>query len=66
MLKYKLIDGIIKEPLGGAHTEPQKMITTLKKHILKTLDELEAINPAERISQRIDKFSAMGVVEEVL
>jgi acetyl-CoA carboxylase carboxyl transferase subunit alpha len=64
MLQYKLIDGIIKEPLGGAHTEPLKMIATLKKTILKILDELEAIDPQERISQRIDKFSAMGVVAE--
>jgi acetyl-CoA carboxylase carboxyl transferase subunit alpha len=65
MLQYKLIDGIIKEPLGGAHTEPEKMIATLKKTILKTLDELDAIQPRERISQRIDKFSAMGVVSEL-
>ena len=65
MLQYKLIDGIIKEPLGGAHTEPLKMIATLKKNILKVLDELEAIDPQERISQRIDKFSAMGVVTEL-
>jgi acetyl-CoA carboxylase carboxyl transferase subunit alpha len=65
MLQYKLIDGIIKEPLGGAHTEPAKMITTLKKTILKTLDELDAIEPQQRISQRIDKFSAMGVVTEL-
>jgi acetyl-CoA carboxylase carboxyl transferase subunit alpha len=65
MLQYKLIDGIIKEPLGGAHTEPDKMIATLKKTILKTLDELEAIEAQERISQRIDKFSGMGVVTEI-
>jgi len=65
MLQFKLIDGIIKEPLGGAHTEPQKMIAALKKYILKTLDELEEINPQERISQRIEKFSAMGVVQEL-
>lgn len=65
MLHYKLIDGIINEPLGGAHTEPEKMIKSLKKHILKTLDELEAISPQERISQRIDKFSSMGVVQEL-
>lgn len=65
MLTYNLIDGIIKEPLGGAHIEPEKMIKTLKKHILKTLDELEALTPQERIDQRIDKFSKMGVVEEL-
>ena len=65
MLHYKLIDGIIKEPLGGAHTEPEKMISTLRKHILKTLDELDQIPAQERISQRIDKFSSMGVVQEL-
>ena len=64
MLHFKLVDGIIKEPLGGAHTEPEKMIRVLKKHILKTLDELDAIPAEERIMQRIEKFSAMGVVQE--
>ncbi|WP_018477812.1 acetyl-CoA carboxylase carboxyltransferase subunit alpha [Pontibacter roseus] len=64
MLQHKLIDGIIKEPLGGAHTEPQRMMRTLKKEIIRMLDELEAIPAEERIMQRIDKFSAMGVVLE--
>ncbi|WP_187260852.1 acetyl-CoA carboxylase carboxyltransferase subunit alpha [Pontibacter beigongshangensis] len=62
MLQHKLIDGIIKEPLGGAHTEPEKMKRLLKKKILELLDELETIEPEDRIMQRIDKFSAMGVV----
>jgi acetyl-CoA carboxylase carboxyl transferase subunit alpha len=66
MLQNKLIDGIIKEPLGGAHTEPAKMMKTLKKKILATLEELDAIGPQDRIMQRIDKFSAMGVMEEVV
>ena len=65
MLEFKLIDGIIKEPLGGAHTEPEKMINYLRKYINKTLDELEQIPASERISQRIDKFSSMGVVQEL-
>jgi len=64
MLSNKLVDGIVKEPLGGAHTDPAAMIKTLKKTILKTLNELEALPQEERISQRIDKFSAMGVVLE--
>ena len=59
-----LVDGIVKEPLGGAHTAPEQMIETLKNTLLKTLKELAAIAPADRISQRIDKFSAMGVVVE--
>lgn len=59
-----LVDGIVKEPLGGAHTAPELMIETLKTTLLKTLKELSAISAEDRISQRIDKFSAMGVVVE--
>lgn len=64
MLSNKLIDGIIKEPLGGAHTDLKTMSNDLKKVILNTLKELNAFSAEERISQRIDKFSAMGVVKE--
>ncbi|TXK47669.1 acetyl-CoA carboxylase carboxyltransferase subunit alpha [Pontibacter qinzhouensis] len=64
MLQHKLIDGIIKEPLGGAHAEPEKMKAILKKKILTLLDELDTIEPEERIMQRIEKFSSMGVVVE--
>ncbi|MCJ8166348.1 acetyl-CoA carboxylase carboxyltransferase subunit alpha [Pontibacter sp. E15-1] len=62
MLQNKLIDGIIKEPLGGAHLAPEKMMRTLKKEIVKLLDELEQLDSEERIMQRIEKFSQMGVV----
>lgn len=64
MLQNKLIDGIIKEPLGGAHLDPDKMMTTLKKEITRLLDELGTMDPEERIMERIDKFSHMGVVLE--
>jgi len=64
MLQAGLVDGIVKEPLGGAHTNPQQMIEILKETLLSTLAELDAIPAEERISQRIDKFSAMGVVVE--
>ncbi len=64
MLKHKLIDGIIEEPLGGAHTNPQKMYATVKKVILENIKKLEKIEPEERIKQRIEKFCKMGVVIE--
>ncbi|TGD79940.1 acetyl-CoA carboxylase carboxyltransferase subunit alpha [Hymenobacter wooponensis] len=64
MLKAGLVDGIVKEPLGGAHTDPEAMLKALKKTIIKTLDELEVLSHEERISQRIEKFSNMGVVLE--
>ncbi|GAB3813980.1 acetyl-CoA carboxylase carboxyltransferase subunit alpha [Pontibacter rugosus] len=64
MLQNKLIDGIIKEPLGGAHTEPEKMMRKMKREIIKLLDELEGMDTEDRIMQRIEKFSDMGVVLE--
>jgi len=56
-----LVDGIIPEPLGGAHLNHELAIEMVKKVILETITELKAISPALRISQRIDKFSGMGV-----
>jgi acetyl-CoA carboxylase carboxyl transferase subunit alpha len=64
MLKFKLIDGIVKEPLGGAHADREAMYKKLKKVILDTTAALQKIEPEQRIMERIDKFSAMGVVEE--
>ncbi|MFZ9505210.1 MAG: acetyl-CoA carboxylase carboxyltransferase subunit alpha [Cyclobacteriaceae bacterium] len=64
MLSNKLIDGVIREPLGGAHTDVKTMSNELKKVILSTYKELSAISDEERIAQRIEKFSAMGVVKE--
>ena len=60
MLKNKLIDGIVKEPVGGAHNNLTKSADELKKTITKTLKELLKKSPEERISERIDKFSEMG------
>ncbi|MBL0329799.1 MAG: acetyl-CoA carboxylase carboxyltransferase subunit alpha [Bacteroidetes bacterium] len=64
MLGNKLIDGIIKEPIGGAHTDQQATFKTVKEEILKHLAVLEKLDPKKRVAQRIDKFCAMGVVNE--
>ena len=64
MHKFGLVDDIIKEPLGGAHTDPLSTARKIRKTILETLDELEKMTPSERIARRIDKFSSMGVVVE--
>lgn len=64
MLSLKLIDGIVKEPLGGAHNDLKWMSLELKKTILKNYKELNAIPVDDLIQQRIDKFCAMGVVKE--
>lgn len=63
MLHFKLVDGIIEEPLGGAHTDLKKQTATIKKYILKTLKKMNQISPENRIEQRIEKFTSMGVVK---
>ncbi len=65
MSKFGLIDGVIPEPLGGAHAFPEKMAEVLKSYIENTLDELAPIAPDDRIAQRIEKFSKMGFYEEL-
>jgi acetyl-CoA carboxylase carboxyl transferase subunit alpha len=64
MLQNKLIDGIVKEPMGGAHNDPTAMIEEVKKVMLQDIASLSALDTQERINQRIEKFSAMGVVQE--
>lgn len=60
MSKFKLVDGVIKEPLGGAHTDPEKMYDTLKKRLLAFNKKYEAQSVEERIENRVNKFSSMG------
>jgi len=64
MKKNKLIDGIIKEPLGGAHADPAGTFKKVKTEILKQLKDLEAMDTDKRIEERIEKFSQMGVYSE--
>jgi len=64
MLKNKLVDGIITEPVGGAHAFPEKMYRLLKKELLRQLEELEKLDAKKLVNKRMDKFSAMGVVKE--
>ena len=62
MQSLGLVDGIIPEPLGGAHAQPDAMFNQLKKEIKKHLNKLVPMDSDKRIDQRIRKFSAMGVV----
>ena len=63
MIENKLIDGIIPEPLGGAHRDKQWMSNKVKEVILEELKELDKLSPQKRIEQRIEKFCAMGVYQ---
>lgn len=64
MLENKLIDGIIKEPIGGAHANHDEIFSVVKKEILKHLDKLSQLEPDKRVANRIRKFSSMGVVND--
>ncbi|MEZ0611277.1 acetyl-CoA carboxylase carboxyltransferase subunit alpha [Fibrella sp. WM1] len=64
MQAFRLVDGIIDEPTGGAHADHAAMAEILKNKILDTLAELNTLTADERIDQRIEKFCSMGVVIE--
>jgi acetyl-CoA carboxylase carboxyl transferase subunit alpha len=64
MLQNGLIDGIVEEPLGGAHLDWDEMASNLKNRILKEINDLNKMTPEERINVRIDKFCSMGVFVE--
>jgi len=63
MSGFGLVDGIIKEPLGGAHTNLKWQSQKIKDSILKNIKELQALTTEEMIENRINKFCKMGVVE---
>ncbi len=60
MLANSLIDGIIKEPLGGAHIDRDKMFESVKKVIKDNIKELRKLDTTELINKRINKYVAIG------
>ena len=64
LLAQGIIDRIIPEPLGGAHTNPDAMAATLKSILIEELKALLPRDPAELVHDRIEKFSSMGVWKE--
>ncbi|MEZ5004755.1 MAG: acetyl-CoA carboxylase carboxyltransferase subunit alpha [Chitinophagales bacterium] len=63
MLELGIIDGVVKEPLGGAHSDIEKMQTILKEHILKNIDKLRKVDAQKRINKRIEKLETIGHFE---
>ena len=64
MKKSKLIDKIIKEPLGGAHYDRQQTFEAVQSEIMKAFKTLDKLSPEERIALRREKFNAMGVYND--
>jgi acetyl-CoA carboxylase carboxyl transferase subunit alpha len=64
MFGNKLVDGVIKEPLGGAHVNPQEIFETVKNTIVKTAEKLLKLETDKLVESRVKKFSKMGVYDE--
>ncbi len=62
LIKLKVIDGIIPEPLGGAHRDPEKTAGNIKEVLVMELKDLVALRKDELVKQRYKKFRSMGVV----
>ncbi|HET9047978.1 MAG TPA: acetyl-CoA carboxylase carboxyltransferase subunit alpha [Chiayiivirga sp.] len=60
LLELGLIDQVIKEPLGGAHRDPQDMAQRLKQTLIGQLDRLERLDPASLVQQRYERLRGYG------
>jgi acetyl-CoA carboxylase carboxyl transferase subunit alpha len=65
MYGFGLVDGILKEPLGGAHSAPEEMCKILKKHLKKEIAELKKLSIDDLIDRRLNKYSKMGVYDRL-
>ncbi|WP_026777487.1 acetyl-CoA carboxylase carboxyltransferase subunit alpha [Polaribacter sp. Hel_I_88] len=64
MKKLKLIDGIIKEPIGGAHADRAGAFKAVQEQIIAAYDELKDLIEEELVAKRMDKYANMGVYKE--
>ena len=64
MKRMKLVDQIVKEPLGGAHTDREKTFLTVSDAIVKAYEELKNLSPKELVKQRMEKYEEMGVYKD--
>ncbi len=62
LLRLKVIDGIIPEPLGGAHRNPEKTAQNIKEILVKEIRELKNLKREDLLEARYNKFRGMGVV----
>lgn len=66
LLQFKIIDGIIKEPVGGAHQSPSAAAKSLKETVMKTFEELKNKTPGRMIEDRYKRFRKLGVFLETV
>jgi acetyl-CoA carboxylase carboxyl transferase subunit alpha len=64
LLKFKLIDEIIDEPLGGAHLDPDATGEALRSALIRHVNELRKVRPEKLVRRRAEKYGAMGAYTE--
>jgi|TARA_B110000259_G_scaffold136004_1_gene153184 acetyl-CoA carboxylase carboxyl transferase subunit alpha len=64
MKKMKLIDGIIKEPAGGAHSDREGAFKAVQDQIVNAFNELKDLSEEDLVAKRMDKYANMGVYKE--
>lgn len=65
MLEFGLVDGVVPEPLGGAHWDYDEAAQLLKATLIPIIEELKQVPAEERVRQRIIKFGKMGFYDEI-
>ncbi|WP_062061032.1 acetyl-CoA carboxylase carboxyltransferase subunit alpha [Aquimarina longa] len=63
-VKHKVVDEIVKEPLGGAHSDRKATFEEVRDRILASFEELKNLSPEELIEKRMDKYANMGVYKD--
>ena len=64
LMGLEVIDGVLPEPLGGAHRDPAAAAATLKAALIAQLDALAVLSPDELVEQRLSRYRRMGVYRE--
>jgi len=64
LMRLEVVEGVLPEPLGGAHRDPAAAAATLKAALIAQLDALAGLRPDELVEQRLAKYRRMGVYRE--
>jgi acetyl-CoA carboxylase carboxyl transferase subunit alpha len=64
LLRFKLVDEIISEPMGGAHLDPDATGEALREALIRHVTELRKVRPEKLVRRRAEKYAAMGVYSE--
>ncbi|MCH2138816.1 MAG: acetyl-CoA carboxylase carboxyltransferase subunit alpha [Phycisphaerales bacterium] len=64
-LELGIVDGVVEEPLGGAHRDPALAASKLERHIIDRLESVTRLNPKTLVEQRYERFRRLGEVHEL-